>query len=90
MKTSRFYKRLYETGLEANKEAVKQNMTLTEFLIYGCIYFNSSSNVTEINRETNINRTTISKALKKMVEKDIVKRIQSKEDKREFKYEIKK
>ena len=89
MKTKDYYKKLYEVGMEASKEAHKNNMTLTEFLIYGCIYFNKQVNISDIAKLTEINRTTASKALKNLSNRNIVVKKQSKEDGRITYYEIK-
>ena len=89
MKTKNYYKQLYEIGIEASKEAHKNNMTITEFLIYGCIYFNKQVNISDIARLTEINRTTISKALKNLSNRGIVIKKESKEDRRVVYYEIK-
>lgn len=82
-------KQLFEAGLFAVQNASDMNLTLTEYFILGYIRYRSDVTINMLANETKMNRTTVSKALKKLEEKGVVICGADASDKRKKIYEFK-
>ena len=61
-----------DAGIRAIKDAKKFGVTITEFIIIGVVYKFKAISINAISDYTSLNRTTVSKAIKKMATKGIL------------------
>ena len=83
-------KNIIEAGKIAIKRAHKMNLSLTEYLIHGIINESKKISINEIYIELGIDRTTVSKAVKRLENKGLIFYKIDNQDKRRKLYEIKK
>ncbi len=74
---------LLNAGIEAIKEAKKKNVTLTQYVILGIVVKYEKCNISEIVKYSHLERTTVSKAIKVLIQKDLLKEEMSSSNKRE-------